>query len=227
MKARMARLAGGSSGAVLSNVGARIGALISLAVATALVAWAGGPAAVGIYTLARVLPGLIGVIMSAGLPGAAPYFLAGPERDDRRLPLTLVTMSLAGGALGTLLWIVATPLLGKYLFPNLSAGLMLLIGATVFTQLISTTAKACSQGLEDLRGANWVILNEEMLFLPAYGVLLLLGVQGNTLAIAALLVADVATAAFGWRRLVRRRFFAGAQMPSMGLTRRKIGRAHV
>jgi O-antigen/teichoic acid export membrane protein len=220
MKKRIARLAGGSSGAVLSNVGARVGALVSLALATALVAWAGGPAAVGIYTLARVLPGLIGVIMSSGLPGAAPYFLAGPERDDRRLPLTLLAMSLVGGATGTLLWIVASPLLGKYLFPDLSTGLMLLMAATVFTQLVATTAKACSQGVEDMRGANWVILNEEMLYLPAYAGLWLVGVEGNALAVAGLLIADVATAALGWRRLMRRGFFSEVSAPSLELVRR-------
>jgi O-antigen/teichoic acid export membrane protein len=216
----IARLRGGSSGAVLSNVGARVGALVSLAVATALVAWTGGPAAVGIYTLARVLPGLFGVILSSGLPGAIPYFLAGPERSDRRLPYTLLAMSIAGGALGMLVWIVCTPLLTRFLFPDLSTGLMLLIAATVFTQLQLTTAKACSQGVEDLRGANWVILNEELLFLPAYGLLWLAGMSGNGLAVACLLAADVAGFALGWRRLARRGFFSRATRPSRALARR-------
>jgi len=205
---------------VLSNVGARVGALISLAVATALVAWTGGPTAVGIYTLARVLPGLVGVVLSCGLPGAVPYFLAGAERNNRQLPLTLLAMSLAGGALGTALWAAASPLLSRFLFPGLSTGLMLLIAATVFTQLLLTTAKSCSQGVEDMRGANWVILNEELMFLPAYGVLLLLGVEGYALAIAGLLVADVVTFMLGWRRLSRRGFFAGATRPSLELARR-------
>lgn len=220
MRGRLARLRGGSAGAVLSNVGARVGALVSLAVATALVAWTGGPVAVGIYTLARVLPGLAGVIMSSGLPGAVPYFLAGPERSDRRLPWTLVTISLVGGILGMLLWAACSPLLTRFLFPDLSTGLMLLIAATVFTQLQLTTAKSCSQGLEDLRGANRIILNEELLFLPAYGLLWLAGVEGYGLALACLLAADVAGAALGWRRLIRRGFFAGAVRPSVELARR-------
>jgi O-antigen/teichoic acid export membrane protein len=158
--------------------------------------------------------------MSSGLPGAIPYFLAGPERDDRRLPYTLLAISLTGGVLGTLLWVAATPLLGRFLFPDLSTGLMLLIAATVFTQLMLTTAKACSQGVEDLKGANWVILNEELLFLPAYGLLWLVGIEGTALAVAGLLAADVATFVLGWRRLSRRGFFAGAARPSLALARR-------
>ncbi len=220
MTGRIARLRSGSYGVVLSNVGARVGALVSLAVATALVAWTGGPAAVGIYTLARVLPGLVGVVMSSGLPGAVPYFLAGPERDDRRLPYTLLAMSVAGGALGTALWVAGSPLLSRFLFPDLSTGLMLLIAATVFTQLLLTTAKSCSQGSEDMRGANRVILNEELMFLPAYGLLWLAGIDGYALAITGLLVADVVTFALGWRRLSRRGFFAGATRPSLQLARR-------
>jgi O-antigen/teichoic acid export membrane protein len=210
----------GLYGALLSNVGARVGALVSLGAATALVAWTGGPAAVGVYTLARVLPGLVGVVMSCGLPGAVPYFLAGPERGDRRLPYTLLAMSVAGGLLGTALWAAGVPLLSRFMFSDLSTGLLLLIGATVFTQLLVATAKSCSQGSDDMRGANLIILNEELMFLPGYGVLWLVGMDGYALAITALLVADVATFALGWRRLERRGFFAGARRPSLELARR-------
>jgi len=73
----------------MANVGARVAALVSLAVATLVIARAGGPAAVGPDALLRVLPGLAGVVISSGLPGAVTYFLAGPHRDDRRLPLTI------------------------------------------------------------------------------------------------------------------------------------------
>jgi O-antigen/teichoic acid export membrane protein len=203
-----------------ANIVARIGALVSLALATLLVAWAGGPTAVGIYTLARVLPGLVGVVMAAGLPGAITYFLAGPDRDDRRLPLTVVAMALAGGVAGTLLWAAASPLLGAALLPNLSIALVLLTGTTVLTQLLVATAKSCAQGSDDLPGANRVILNEEFMFLPAYGALWLVGVDGYAGAIAGLLVADVATFLLAWTRLARRGFFQDARRPSPELARR-------
>jgi O-antigen/teichoic acid export membrane protein len=203
-----------------ANIVARFGALVSLALATVLVAWTGGPTAVGIYALARVLPGLVGVVAAAGLPGAIAYFLAGPDREDRRLPLTLVAMALAGGTAGTLLWAAASPLLGAALFPDLSLALVLLTGATVLTQLIVATAKSCSQGSDDLPGANRVIFNEEFMFLPAYGALWLAGLDGYAAAIAGLLLADVATFLLGWRRLIGRGFFHGAERPSMGLARR-------
>jgi O-antigen/teichoic acid export membrane protein len=203
-----------------ANIVARIGALVSLALATVLVAWTGGPTAVGIYALARVLPGLVGVVGAAGLPGAITYFLAGPDREDRRLPLTFVAMTLGGGAAGTLLWAAASPLLGAALFPDLSIALVLLTGATVLTQLIVATAKSCSQGSDDLPGANRVIFNEEFMFLPAYGALWLAGVDGYAAAIGGLLLADVATFMLAWRRLIGRGFFHGAQRPSLELARR-------
>jgi O-antigen/teichoic acid export membrane protein len=212
-------LARRSSGVLLANVGARVAALVSLALATALVAWTGGPAAVGVYALVRVLPGLVGVVMSSGLPGALTYFLAGPAREDRRLPLTIVGMTLAGGVLGTALWSAATPLLGAALFPDLSTSLVLLAGATVLTQLAVATAKSCSQGSDDLPGANLVIINEELLFLPAYGLLWAAGVQGDAATVTALLLADVATFAWAWWRLARRGFFRGALAPSLALAR--------
>lgn len=210
-------------GLLAANIGARVAALVALALSTLIVAWAGGPAAVGIYTLARVLPGLAGVMASSGLPGAVAYFRAGPERDDRRLPATIVAMAVAGGGLGMLAWFAATPLLGPLMFPGLPAALVLLAGTTVFTQLLVATAKSCSQGSGDLPGSNRVIVNEELMFLPVYGLLWLAGVDGHAAAIGALLLADVATAALGWLRLARRGFFAGARRPSAELARRIAG----
>lgn len=220
MRELLVKLRGGSYTAILSNVGARVGALVSLAAATALVAWAGGPAAVGVYTLARVLPGLVGVVLSSGLPGAVPYFLAGPERDDPRLRPTLMAMAIGGGLLGTLLWMVASPLLAHKLLHGLGLPLVMLTGATVLAQLLVATAKACSQGSQDMRGANWVILNEELMFLPAYGALWALGMSGMANAIWSLLLADIATLMLGWWRLSRRGFFRSAGRPSWRLARR-------
>ncbi len=216
---RLGRLRARAYGIVLENVAARVAALVSLAFATFLVARTGGPAAVGVYALLRVLPGLVGVMISCGLPGAVAYFLAGPYSRNRRLPLTLVAMAVVGGAVGTALWTAASPLLARALFPNLSVPLVIIAGVTVFTQLIVATAKSCSQGSDDLRGANLVIVNEEFMFLPAYGLLWAVGVQGYTAMVAALLAADVATFVWAGVRLSRKKFFAGAGRPSMPIAR--------
>jgi O-antigen/teichoic acid export membrane protein len=202
-----------------ANVGARLGALGALALGTLFVARTGGATAVGVYTLVRVLPGLVGVVVSTGLPGAVTFFLAGPRREDRRTPWTVVAIMLAGGLVGTALWFAGTPLLGRHLFPDLSTGLVLLAGVTVFTQLLVATAKSCSQGSEDMAGANLVIVNEELMFLPAYGALWLLGASDFTAVVAGLLVADVLAFAWGWARLARRGFFRGARRPDLALGR--------
>ena len=166
---RIGQLRNSLYGVFMSNVSARVGAILCIFLATLLLAHDGGAAAIGIYSLLHVLPGLVGTIASSGLPVSAPYFLAGPHRDDRRLPLTMITMALVAGTLGTALWVALAPLFGPLIFPDLSVGLVMVAGLCVLTRLVTITAKSCSQGSDDLRGANRIIFAEEFLFLPAYG----------------------------------------------------------
>jgi O-antigen/teichoic acid export membrane protein len=217
---RLERLRRGAGGLLLGNIAARVGALGALALGTLVVARVGGPSAVGLYALLRVVPSLLGVVISCGLPGAVTYFLAGPTRDDRSLALTVVAMALAGGAAGTLLWTLCAPLLRSALFPELSIGLVILAGVTVLTQLSVATVKSCAQGSGDMLGANAVIVNEELMFLPAYGLLALAGERGYTALVVALLAADLITSALAWARVARRGFFAWARRPSLPLARR-------
>jgi O-antigen/teichoic acid export membrane protein len=207
-------------GLLASNVAARVAAMGALALGTLIVGRAGGPAAVGIFTLLRVIPSLLGVMVSCGLPGATTYFLAGPDREDRRLPLTIVAMALAGGVVSALLWMAAAPIAGHLLLPGLSLSLLLVAGATVFTQLFVATVKSCSQGSDDLPGSNLVIFNEEFMFLPPYGLMLLLGAHGYAPVVIGLLLADLLTCAWAWTRLARRGLFKAAQRPSLALARR-------
>ena len=204
---------------LVGNVASRLAALIALAVATFAVARVGGPAAVGIYVLLRVLPSLLGVMLSLGLPGAVTYFLAGEHRGDRRIPLTVLSIAFAGGITGALLWAAASPVLGDKLFPGLPLALVLAASLLVVTRVLVATAKSCSQGSHDLRGANRVIFTEEFMFLPMYGILLAAGVGGYTSVVAGLLLADAATLTLAWSRLVRRGFFRGAARPSKRLAR--------
>ena len=204
---------------VASNLGARLGALGSLAVATLVVARTSGPAGVGLLALLRVLPWLMGVLMSCGLFASAPYFLAGPTRSDRRLPATIVAIALLGGSLGGVVWALLANLIGYAFFKDIPPVLVLWAGATVLTQLLESTAKACSQGTGDLPGANRIIFLEEFMFLPAYLALWGLGIRGNVGIVAGLLLSDAATNLLGWKRLVGRGFFAGARRPSGTLAR--------
>jgi O-antigen/teichoic acid export membrane protein len=208
---------------VASNVGARVAAMVSLAVATVVVARVGGPTAVGIYALMRVLPGLTGVLLSAGLPGAIAYFIAGPRRDDRHLRPSLLLMMAGGAVVGTVLWWAGTPVLHRVFFSKLSTGLVILAGLSVFTQLTVATAKSCSQGGDDLPGANRVIVFEEFMFLPAYPLVLLFGAHGLAAMIIALIVADVFAAVPSWWRLARRGFFRDWGTPSLDLVKEVAG----
>jgi O-antigen/teichoic acid export membrane protein len=212
--ARISRLVTGRYGGLMGNVGARVGALVSIFVATLLVANEGGPTLVGVYALLHVLPSFVGMVISGGLTGAVAFFVAGRYREDRRLPLTLVAMALLAGGAGAVLWGAAAPLVGPLLFPQLSVGLVALAGLAVATRLLVTTAKSCSQGSHDLAGANRVIFIEESAFLPAFGVLVVTGIDGYAAVVGSLLLADVATGFLAWGRLVRRGFFREAAPPS-------------
>jgi len=220
---RLASVLRGRYRDLILNVASRLGALVALALATLAVARGGGPAAVGIYVLLRVLPSLVGVMASSGLPGAVTYFLAGDRGSDRRLPLTILAVALAGGTAGAALWVVAAPAVAEPLFPGLPLGLFVLAAVLVLTRVLVATAKSCSQGSDDLPGANRVIVTEELMFLPAYGLVLTLGGGGFGAVVAALILADVATLSLAWGRLARRGFFEAAARPSKDLARTIAG----
>ncbi len=218
------RLGSGTRGLVLGNVGARVAAMIGLGLSTILVAHIGGPSLVGVYALLRVLPGLIGVLASLGLPGAVPWFLADRDhRSDRSLRPTIVAMTALGGTIGTVAWVVLVPLLQRAFFRDLSLPVVALAGLAVFTQLLLTMGRSCAQGTDDLPGANIVFVAEEVAFLPVYAIAVLAGADGPFGLVAALIVADMAVAVPAWVRLARRRFFADWRRPSASLGRQVAG----
>jgi O-antigen/teichoic acid export membrane protein len=197
---------------VAGNLVARLGSLAALAVATVMVARAGGPGLVGAFTLFRVLPGLFGVLCAAGLPGACPYFLAS-RGTDRRLRPTLAALTVAGASVATLAWLVLAPLLHRVFFEPWSIGLVVAGGLAVFGQLFVAVGKALLQGGEDMRGANAAIVAEEAAFLPAYAGLLVWFGTGPGPMLAGLVVADVTVAAMVAWRLRHNRFFRGWRRP--------------
>lgn len=191
-------------GDVLANVGSRLVALVALALGTVVVARTGGASDVGTYALLRVLPGLTGVVAACGLPAATAYFLAGPTRAHPRLWPTLVAVTLAGGGLGAVAWLVASPMLHAVFFDTLGVGVVAAASVAVFTQLPLAVGKGCLQGLEDRRGTNLVIAYEELAFLPAFALAWWAGLRGPVLLLVALVVADVVVAAHAWVRVFRR-----------------------
>lgn len=189
---------------VATNSTARVLAIVGLTVATVVVARVGGASAVGSYALLRMLPGLVGVVSVAGLPGAQAYFLAAPRRDTARLWPTLMLILVAGAALGSVAWVAAAPVLRHAFFRDDTTMLVAAAGATVATQLFLTAGKTALQGLEDRRGGDIVIAAEELAFLPCYGAALALGWHGTAAIILGLGLADVVVGVDAWRRVVRR-----------------------
>ncbi|RPF38083.1 lipopolysaccharide biosynthesis protein [Streptomyces sp. TLI_185] len=197
----------------LAAQGASVGLVF---VASLLVAWLSGPEVLGEYALLRVLPWLTGVVVSCGLPLASAYFLAGERRDDPRLRPTLALLAAAGSAAGALLWLAAVPLLDG-LFPTVPGRQLALLAVTVITQLLTVWGKACCQGRADMRGANLVIVAEEFLFLPAYGLALLAGLHGSDAVVAGLVGGGAAATATSLGRLVRTGFGRGWGRPLVPL----------
>jgi O-antigen/teichoic acid export membrane protein len=210
---------GGVRGLVASNIAARLTALGALALATVMVARAGGPSLVGAFTLLRVLPGLAGVLAVVGLPTAAPYFLAS-RGGDRRLRPTLTTLTVTGAFVGAGAWLVLTPVLHRVFFAPWSVRLTVGAALAVFSQLFVAVGKALLQGSDDMRGANLAIAAEEVAFLPFYAMAVFLpGGAGTTGLLLALIAADLAVAAGVAGRLWRLRFFSGWGLPSLPLAR--------
>lgn len=214
---RLIKLARRARHPFTENIGALAGSMTAVAVATLWVARAGGPVDVGDYALLRVLPWLASVIISGGLVGSITYFVSGPTRDDRRVRSTLIAMALASALAGAFFWIVGTPLMHMVFFRHLPATLITWASIRVVLRLFVGTAKAAAQGAGDLPGSNLTILLEELMFLPAFGLVLALHVHGALSVIGALVVADIVTGSIAWTRLLRRGFLAGAGAPSLQL----------
>jgi O-antigen/teichoic acid export membrane protein len=173
-----------------ANVAARVVALACLTVATVLVARAGGPKLLGELTLLRVLPGLAGVLVGCGLPSAAPFFLAGQNRDKPRLKTTILVLTLAGSLAASGCWVALSPFIHRVFFHSWHIGVVLAAAVPVFSQLWVATGKSFLQGENDMRGANWAIAAEEAAFLPVYLALLPV-MHGTSLLMTALVGADV------------------------------------
>ncbi|MBO0846744.1 MAG: oligosaccharide flippase family protein, partial [Nocardioides sp.] len=204
---------------VLANCSARVLALIGVTVGTIVVARTGGPAEVGIYALLRMLPGLVGVLCVAGLPGALAYFLAPARRELPRLGPTLAAVAVVGALLGTVLWLVATPVLAPVFFPHYPVSMVALAGLTVATQLLLTLGKTSLQGIQDQRGGDAVIAGEELGFLPCYLVAVAAGAGGGMAVVVGLGLADILVGVGAWLRVAHR---LGLSLPQ--LLRRVWGR---
>lgn len=202
-----------------SNLQARVAALVALSVAGLVVARTAGAPGVGAFTLLRVLPWLTGLVMSNGVYAAAPFFLSGPDRAERGFRTTIPAMAVAAGVAGSVLWSATTPVFAASLFNGVPQGLVAVAGVSVLTQLVESTAKACSQGYGDLRGSNRVIVLEELVFLPWYALLLTSGAGTYAAIILALPLGDLTTSSSAWMRLWRRGYFEGAGRPSLNLAR--------
>jgi O-antigen/teichoic acid export membrane protein len=204
---------------VLTNLAARVVALVAVAVATLLVARTSGPVWVGAFALLRILPPIAGFLAAGGLPIAAPYFLAGKHGADRRLRPTLLALMVIGGVAGAAGWLALSPLLGRTLLPELGLGLVALAAVLVVAQMLVSSFKAFCQGDHDLPGSNLIIVLEELSFLPAFGALWAVGLRDGSLVILALLAADVCTASVGGVRLLRNGFLRDRERVDLGLAR--------
>jgi len=201
-------------GPVSNNLIARVLALAALTLTTMLVARTIGAEGVAALSLLRLLPWLVGLVLGGGLYGAAPYFLSGATRNEPSYRATFPAIAVGAGVLGAGVWVALAPVLHHAFFPQMGIAAVTAAAVTVATQLLETTAKACSQGIGDLTGSNRIIVLEELLFLPLYLGLTAAGMGHYAAMVAALALGDLLDAAQGWLRLTRRGFFASGR-PSL------------
>lgn len=196
-------------------------ALAAVSVASLLVARLASAAVLGEYTLLRVLPWLLGVVISCGLPVTSCYFL-GARPDDRQVRPALSALAGLGCVVSGIVWLALLPVLHQLLLSEVPMALLLAAGITVPTQLLTVWAKACCQGSADLRGANTVIVCEELLFLPAYGIALGAGLSGITAVVAGMVGCGVGATCVALHRLYATGFTRRWSRPSVRLARTMI-----
>ncbi len=124
----------------------RIGALGPLGIATILVARIGGPKLVGAFTLVRILPGLLCQLSSAGLPGAAPFFLARADYDQSRVRPTLAWLTVIGATISGIGWLALSPLFYLVFFKSFGIWVAVAAAAPSFTQGFVSVGRASSRG---------------------------------------------------------------------------------
>jgi O-antigen/teichoic acid export membrane protein len=195
---------GGVARSAVANSAARLLAMLGLTVATVVIARTDGAGAVGSYALMRILPGLVGVLCVAGLPGALAYFLAPRRIGEERLWPTLVAIAAVGATIGCLLWAAGSVVLADLFFPHAPLATVVAAALTVPTQLLLTVGKTALQGLGERRGADTVIAAEEIAFLPCYLLAAVAGVHGLAGIVLGLALADLAVAGFAWRAVARK-----------------------
>jgi lipopolysaccharide/colanic/teichoic acid biosynthesis glycosyltransferase/O-antigen/teichoic acid export membrane protein len=203
----------------VENIVALAGSMAALGLATLWVARAGGPVAVGDYALLRILPWLLAVVISGGLAGSLGYFLSGPTRDNPHVRSTVIAITLGSAVAGGILWLIASPLVQLVFFRQLPITLVAWVAVRVALRLVVITGKAAAQGSGDLPGSNLTILLEELMFLPAYGLVQAAHVSGDAALIGALVLADLCTGVIAWSRLFSRGFLSAATWPSPALAR--------
>jgi O-antigen/teichoic acid export membrane protein len=206
----------------VGNVGAQVGALGCLTLATLMVARLGGPQDVGTFTLLRLVPWLVAILVSGGFHAGLAYFLAGATRSDARLPATILATMVLSGVIGAALWVAAAPVLHRTLIRDLSTALLAFAGLKVLLRLVAIVGKASTQGTLDLRGTNVVIFLDEFCFLPAYALAWLLGLRSGAGLVVGVVLADAGVSAFTWARLVSRGFWRSGSRPSWPLARRLV-----
>jgi O-antigen/teichoic acid export membrane protein len=206
----------------VGNLAAQGAALGVVSVASLIVARFGGAAVLGDYTLLRVLPWLTGVLFSCGLPIASSYFL-GARGNEPGLRSTLTVIALVGGAVSATVWVGLVPVLHHLFFRGVPHWLLMLAGVTVVTQLWTVWAKACCQGAGDMWGANLIIVCEELMFLPAYGIAIVLGQRGLHAVVVGMVLGGLAATLIALARLLVTGFFHERTAPSLSLVRPVLG----
>lgn len=132
---------------------------------------------------------------------------------------TLGALMVAGTGTSMLVWLALTPLLGAGLLSSVPDHLLLVMVVAVGTQLCTTWSKACCQGRADVWGANLIIVAEELAFLPAFVLALLVGVAAIDAVVFGLIAGGICSTIIAFARLHRIGFLRGWGAPALPLAR--------
>lgn len=189
------------------TVGARYIVTALAAASAVIVATSLGAKGAGTYAQVRVLPTVIAALLGGGLTIATPYFIGAKKYPTQAILETSMTLGIVLSVVGWGVWVLAGTVLHTHVYTQLSPAAALCVGLAIPLQIFSNYLNSVQQGLQDFKGANLVLIADEVtgfvLVLP-----LLFGLSVSPTLIVVSAVMSTAAAAFLaavllWRRGLR------------------------
>lgn len=173
------------------------------ALAAVIVANTMGAKGAGTYALVRVVPNVISALLGAGITIANPYLVGSRRYPVQAITETTVVLGLIVGAVGWLAWWVCGGVLHAHVYTELTATAALMVGLSIPLNVVRDYLNSIQQGLQQFKGANAVMLLDDVVSMLLVVPLFAGFGDGNLLIVVAAVGGTAASALLAIAMLVR------------------------